>query len=231
MIDRKTLAFILILIGSNTFGQVKESYKVISKKDKYLTASSCVFTFNWDSIEIKNKEIEKIINTSLKSNIYEYINNERYKIESMCDTSMRASYTFRSKIVFANDKVLSIYLSSLVDYNNGRAGEDNFETINYCLNTGNILNFNNLILKHKITEIDTLIIHRMTEIMLEYEVNYNQKYWEEQLNDLKFLLSENGINIFLTNERGGYNSNSWKQEIYLGLDEIKDFLNDKELFK
>lgn len=146
---------------------------------------------------------------------------------------MTVSYDFNCRIVFANDKVISTYLRSVVDYNNGRQGEDDFKTINYNSKSGDIVNFNTLILKDKIPEIDTLIIHRMIEIMNDYEEDYadNKKYWKEQLNNLNYILSRNGINIIMTNQRGGYNSTSWKQEIFLTLDEIKDFICDKELFK
>ena len=146
---------------------------------------------------------------------------------------MTVTYDFNCRIVFANDKVISTYLRSVVDYNNGRQGEDDFKTINYNSKSGDIVNFNTLILKDKIPEMDTLIIHRMIEIMNDYEVDYvdNKKYWKEQLNNLNYILSRNGINIIMTNQRGGYNSNSWKQEIFLTLDEIKDFICDKELFK
>ena len=228
---------ILILISSYGFSQVKDPFKLMPQKSKYKINDSCTFEFEWQSIQMKNKKIEKIINASIKSNIIDFIKNESYRIESKCDTSMDVIYTFTCKTVFANDKIISMYLSSLTDWQNYRPAEFSYKTINYNSKSGEIVNFNTLILKNKIAEIDTLIIHKMIETINEYE-EYdddvsNRLHWKEQLNNLTYTLSENGINIIMTNigASGGYNSNIREQPLFLTFEEIKEFIYDKDLFK
>ena len=235
MIFKTTLVLILILTSSYGFSQVKDPFKLMPQKYKYKISDSCTYEFEWQSIKMKNKKIGKIINASIKSNSLAFINNESYKIESICDTSKEVTYSFNSKIVFANDKIISTYLNSITDWQNYRPAQNAYKTINYNSKTGEIVSFNSLILKNKIAEIDTLIIHKLTETMNEYKQEdedvFDTQHWEEQLNNLSYTLSENGINIIMTNLGSGYNSNSWMQQLFLSFDEIKEFIYDKDLFK
>ena len=75
MYNKKTLIFILILFTSQAFGQVKNSFNIKLKKEKYLKFSPCIYSFDWESIQMKNKQIEKKINGYIKANIYEYLNS------------------------------------------------------------------------------------------------------------------------------------------------------------
>lgn len=80
MFYRILLKGILLLICSQAIGQAKFSFDVISKNEKYVINDSCIYIFECDSLQIRNKRIGRVINASIKSNIYEYINNESYKM-------------------------------------------------------------------------------------------------------------------------------------------------------
>jgi hypothetical protein len=231
---RNLAALFFIFNWSLIYGQQSASIKINIKTEKYHVVDTCFYTLKWNTLKLTNKKAENTINKSIKNEVYKYIKNERYKLESLCDNPSTVSYDFKCNVVFANKNVVSVSINSLVNNQNGGPGEDDFKTINYNTKSGAILNFNNLIRKDKISAIDTLLIHKMKAEMAEYEESYGSEeiqHWKQQLNNLDFTLSENGITIIITNYRGGYNGNSWKQELWFDYEEIKDFLLNKELLK
>ena len=200
---KKILAILLIINSINLYAT--DSIIIVKQKMIFELTKNCTDTISWEEILIKNKNKQTTINNSISSTIESLKLTEPY-IEEKCNGAI--VYKVSSRIEYHENNLLSVIFKDHKMWPN-KGSVFNIKTLNYNIKTGDLISFHNLFKPEKKTIVDSLIICLMKDWHMEFGMDFQNAdilEWKKQLINPAFIITSDGIAIYLTTMHSGYST-------------------------
>ena len=224
---KKIITILLIINSINLYAT--DSIIIVKQKIIFELSKNCTDSISWEEIIIKNKNKQTTINNSISSTIESLKLTEPY-FEEKCNGTI--VYKVSSRIEYHDNNLLSVIFKGHKIWPN-KGWSFNIKTLNYNIKTGNLISFHNLFKPEKKPIVDSLIICLMKDWQIEFGIDFQNTdmlEWKVQLINPAFIITSDGITIYLTTIHSGYSTDE-DPEFMLSYDEYKEYLNDKYFLK
>lgn len=206
-----------ILIFVTVFGQAEKNIAIVHKQEKYYLTKTCYDIISWDEVVLKDRLISNKINPVIRKAVNSY-KLTKSDAPLLCDKSRKFSRITKFEVVFAKYDLLSYSLYSDTYYTGILHDFHEFSTLNFNLVTGKQITFNDLIDSTQLSNVDSLIIRKLT---LERSYNgVDSSELKTQLENKQFNLEDTGIEIL-------YWYGYYPMGMLLTHEELKPFVNKK----
>ncbi|MDO1451829.1 hypothetical protein Q0590_36505 [Rhodocytophaga aerolata] len=183
--------------------------------------NTCYDYIYWDEVVLKNKSVEKSINTTIKKIAFKY--KTTADAEERC--SKEILYEPKSEIVYANNGIVSVFHSCYEYVEGALHGNRIFGSVNFDSNTGNQIKFYDLVNANKTKYVNELIIQKLQN-RFQGE-SFDLEHYTKNLEDVDFKINNNGITILFK----GDSYATTIVEVVFTYDEIENYIKDNSILK
>lgn len=207
-------------------GQTRDTIQLIKQQEKYYLTKTCYDILSWYEVRIPDRQVEKKINSIIKGIVASYkINStETDLVADRCKGLME--YEVECKSVYAKNGLISYVFTSFTYFKDAAHGHREWKTKNFNANTGDIINFWEMVDKEKREGLEVFLYQRL-KTRLQITDYYVLESWKSQTNDLNFEISDKGIII----DYIGENYATSVIDVFVSYEELKPFVNMQGVLK
>jgi hypothetical protein len=190
---KKAITILFSLISAIAFAQTKSTVKVIHKQEKYFLQKNCSELIKWEEVSVPDKAISNKINTVIRRHVFSYkLSADEAKL--FCDSSMEFTHYTEFKVVYGKNNLLSYNIAVDINYKDGPDGFYKYKKLNFNLQTGELIEFSDLIKASQLNRADAIIFRKITQSRFAFD-DEDSASLRKELQKKEFTITDKGLEI------------------------------------